>query len=384
MKVIKFNARVIRDTREEPTIEISLKTNFGEFVSSAPNGKSRGKSEAKPWKKSLKEDVEFVNNYFLEEIMFKKFEDLKTLENIFSSNVGANTMIVIEYVFLKALAKEQGKEVWELINSRASKLPYPVGNAIGGGKHSEGTKPDFQEFHFIPITNFSEAVEINKRAWENCKEILKNVDANFKEKTNDENAWQTSFGNEQVLEVMKNVRDNMKDEFGVKIHLGIDVAGSSFYNRGKYNYQNPKNNLIKKDQIKLMNKIAKNIFYLEDPLEENDFIGFSKLQSNGLIVGDDLTTTNLERLKIAFLKKSINSIIIKPNQIGSLIEVEKIVDYCKKNKIKMIFSHRSGETSDSILADICFGFQGDFIKTGIKGKGRDEKLNRLIEIERRL
>ena len=250
MKVIKFNAQAIRDTREDSTIEISLKTNFGEFVSSAPNGKSRGKSEAKPWKESLKEDVEFVNNYFIEGIIFKKFEDLETLEDIFSSNVGANTMIAVEYVFLKALAKEQGKEVWELINSRASKLPYPVGNAIGGGKHSEGKKPDFQEFHFIPITNFSEAVEINKRAWENCKEILKNVDANFKEKTNDENAWQTSLGNEQVLEVMKNVRDNMKDEFGVKIHLGIDVAGSSFYNRGKYNYQNPKNNLIKKDQIK--------------------------------------------------------------------------------------------------------------------------------------
>ena len=378
MKVIKFNARVIRDTREEPTIEISLKTNFGEFVSSAPNGKSRGKSEAKPWKKSLKEDVEFVNNYFLEEIMFKKFEDLKTLENIFSSNVGANTMIVIEYVFLKALAKEQADAQKTADEAIKTEEEFAKTN-------EEIIVTSSATFVlFIPETNFKKAVEINKRAWENCKEILKNVDSNFKEKTNDENAWQTSLENEQVLEIMKNVRDNMKDEFGVKIHLGIDVAGSSFYNRGKYTYQNPKNNLIKKDQIKLMNKIAKNIFYLEDPLEENDFIGFSKLQSNGLIVGDDLTTTNLERLKIAFLKKSINSIIIKPNQIGSLIEVEKIVDYCKKNKIKMIFSHRSGETSDSILADICFGFQGDFIKTGIKGKGRDEKLNRLIEIERRL
>jgi len=98
-------------------------------------------------------------------------------------------------------------------------------------------------------------------------------------------------------------------------------------------------------------------------------------------VGDDLIVTNLSRLKIANLKGSVNAIIIKPNQIGSLIEVSEIVKYCKKNKIKMIFSHRSGETKDNILADLCFGFSGDFIKCGVHGVGRREKLDRLIEIE---
>ena len=135
-----------------------------------------------------------------------------------------------------------------------------------------------------------------------------------------------------------------------------------------------------------MQELAKDFFYLEDPLEENDFQGFKEIKSkapkSGLIIGDDLTTTNIERVKAA--KSSVNDIIIKPNQIGSLIKVKEVIEYCKKNKMKIIFSHRSGETSENILADLAFGFQADFIKCGVSGKGRDEKLDRLIEIERSL
>jgi len=383
MKIKELRAKSIKDTRSESTIEISLKTNKGEFISSSPNGKSTGKFEVKSWKKSLKDDIKTVNNYFIEDIVFERFSDLKLIEEIFKDRVGGNTLIAIEYVFLKALAKSEDKEVWELINPRANVFPALIGNAIGGGLHSSNKgKPDFQEFHFIPMTNISKAVEINKLALENCRIILRNIDKKFKEEKNDENAWQTSLNNEQVIEVMKDVRDNIVDEFGITMHIGIDVAASSFYKKGKYIYKNPKSGKIKKEQINYIRKLAKDIFYLEDPLEENDFIGFSKIHSKGLIVGDDLTTTNLERLKIAYLKKSINAIIVKPNQIGSLLEVKEIVEFCKKNKIKIVFSHRSGETGDNILADLAFGFEADFIKTGITGKGRDEKLNRLIEIER--
>tara|TARA_Y100000310_G_C20641064_1_gene793914 strand:- start:263 stop:1417 length:1155 start_codon:yes stop_codon:yes gene_type:complete len=384
MKVKRLRARVIKDTRNENTIEISLRTDEGDFVASSPNGKSTGEHEVKSWKGKVGDDVEVVNGFFIGDINLRGFRDLKLIENIFREKVGGNTIIALQYVFLKALAKEMGGEVWEVINSRAKKMPFPVGNVIGGGKHSSGKRADFQEFHLIPMCDIEKAVEINKRASLEIKRILKNVDKGFKGEMNDENAWQSSLGNEGVLEVMKNVKDNMIDEFKVRIHLGIDVAGSSFYEDGKYTYKNPKGVRVKSEQVRYMNEIAKDVFYLEDPLEENDFRGFSKLQSKGLIVGDDLTTTNLERLKIAHLKRSVNAVIIKPNQIGSLIEVSEIVKFCKKNKIKMIFSHRSGETSDSILADLAFGFGADFIKTGVLGKGREEKLNRLIEIERGL
>jgi len=134
-----------------------------------------------------------------------------------------------------------------------------------------------------------------------------------------------------------------------------------------------------------MNEIASkyDLLYLEDPLQEEDFRGFSEIKGR-LIVGDDLTVTNLNRIKRAVLKKSINAVVVKPNQNGSLLEVKDVVDFCKKKEIKTIFSHRAGETMDSALADYAFGFQADYIKTGIFGKERKAKLKRLARIERRL
>lgn len=388
MKIGGLKAKSISDTRGDKTIEVELKTEFGVFIASAPNGKSRGKYEAKPWKKNLSEDIKVVNASKISEVKIDNFDDLALIEKIFGGKIGANTMIALEYVFLKALAKEKNTEVWKLINPRAKNFPMPVGNAIGGGAHSSGKKPDFQEFHLIPEATFERNVNINKRGWENCSELLKSLDKNFTGKTNDENAWVTDFDNNQVMEIIQDVKENMIEEFYAKVHCGIDMASSGIYKNGKYNYLNPKKSLDKQEQIKFMAEIADKFYYLEDPLEENDFSGFAELmkktKGRGLVVGDDLTVTNLKIIDKAWKMKAINGVIIKPNQNGSLMEVKKIVEYCKSKGIKTIFSHRSGETRENILADLAFGFQADFIKTGITGKGRDEKLNRMIEIERSL
>ena len=143
-----------------------------------------------------------------------------------------------------------------------------------------------------------------------------------------------------------------------------------------------------------------NLFYIEDPFNEEDFASFSKLLHRSvypetknagakkfpkkLIVGDDLTVTNYKRLKKAIEMESINGIIVKPNQIGSLLKVKEVCDLAKNNDIKIIFSHRSGETEEDILADLAFGFQADFFKSGITGKEREIKIKRLIEIEKSL
>ena len=129
------------------------------------------------------------------------------------------------------------------------------------------------------------------------------------------------------------------------------------------------------------------LFYIEDPFDEEDFESFSTLLKkfpNSLIVGDDLTTTNYKRLEKAIKMKSINAIIIKPNQIGSLLQVKRVCELADKNGIKKVFSHRSGETSETILADIAYGFGADFFKCGITGKEREAKIKRLIEIEKEL
>ncbi|MEJ2267930.1 MAG: enolase, partial [Nanoarchaeota archaeon] len=208
---------------------------------------------------------------------------------------------------------------------------------------------------------------------------LEKNDENFEKKENDENAWMTSLNEKEVLEVLKNA----------KLPMGLDVAASSFYSRRKYNYKNP---LLKRDKIEQLNYLSNlikhfDLFYIEDAFEEEDFESFAKLLKKfpkSLIVGDDLTVTNLKRLKKAIKMKSINAIIVKPNQVGSLIEVKDVCELARENGIKLIFSHRSGETEETILADLAFGFGADFFKCGIEGDVREEKIKRLIEIEKSL
>jgi len=125
--------------------------------------------------------------------------------------------------------------------------------------------------------------------------------------------------------------------------------------------------------------------YIEDPFEENDFKSFSEINKklkNKMIIGDDLTVTNLIRVKKALKEKSVSGVIIKPNQIGSLVEVKEIIELCRKKNIRTIISHRSGETSDNIISDLGFGGGCDFIKTPVVGKERESKVRRLIQIEK--
>tara|TARA_Y100000310_G_scaffold268572_1_gene281234 strand:- start:4163 stop:5323 length:1161 start_codon:yes stop_codon:yes gene_type:complete len=386
MKIKRLRAKQIKDTRGDKTIEIVLKTDFGKFIASSPNGKSRGKFEAKPWKRSLASDIGVVNGADVCDLDIKSFDDLKLVEKKFKSKVGANTMIALEYVFLRALARVNRKEVWEVINSTSRKMPRPVGNIIGGGAHSGNKlKADFQEFHVIPMSSsIKKNVKILLRAHKNARRFLRNVDSGFKSRKNDESAWQSSLSNERVMKVIVDVKNNVRDEFKEKVGVGLDVAASQFFSNGKYRYKNERATRSVREQVEFMNEIARRFFYIEDGMDENDFAGFSKIKSKGLVVGDDLTVTNLSRIKKAVKMKSVNAVIIKPNQNGSLVSVKEIVEFCRRKKIKMIFSHRSGETSDNILADLAFGFGADFIKTGVSGRGRKEKLKRLVEIERSL
>ncbi len=296
----------------------------------------------------------------------------------------------MEAVFLKAAAADNNKELWEFINDDVNgglkpKMPMPVGNCIGGGLHSKfikGKRPDFQEFLLIPKEKtYSRAVTINLRAYEMAKKLLR------ARKRNDENAWMTNKPNEEVLDILKTVARKYK------LRIGLDVAASSFYDKGYYLYKNKELIRDKIDQSDYIERLIKKfgIFYIEDGMHEDDFSGFkeilntvSKNRTKSLVVGDDLTTTNLKRVHRAVRGGAINAMIIKPNQIGSILEVKKVVEFCKKNHIIMIFSHRSGETMDDTLADYCVGFGGNYMKSGIYGRERLIKIKRVMEIEKAL
>lgn len=401
MFIKEVTPRIIRNSRKEKTIEITIKTFEGKFTSSAPSGKSTGKNEIPSYNIrgidwSLKMLKAFSKKLLNQNFKIKKIDDLKSLDSLIKKfetkfgKLGANITITLHSVFLKAAAKENNLEVWEFIHkdlyqNKKPKIPMPIGNCIGGGLHSssiKGKKPDFQEFLLVPNEKtFSKAVTKNLHAYYSAKNLLKS------KKTNDENAISTNKTNEETLEILRKVAKNYS------LRIGLDIAASTFYQKGYYNYRNKELIRDKVDQSDYIQNLIKkyNLFYIEDPMQEEDFSGFKEILNfvkeknfSSLIVGDDLTTTNIKYLRRAIESGSINAIIIKPNQIGSIIEVKKVVELCDKNNIKKIFSHRSGETMDNILGDYAVGFGADFIKCGIYGKERLIKLKRVIDIEKSL
>lgn len=401
MFIQEVKPSIISNSRGEKTIQIKLKTYKGTFFSSAPSGKSRGKNEVEPYNmqgisRSYKILTIFCSKLINKNIIIKSIEDLRKLTELVSrfehryGKLGGNVTYALECVFLKSASKEKNMELFEFIMkdlgiTKKPKMPMPVGNCIGGGLHSKkvkGKRPDFQEFLLIPHEKtFSRAVTINLRAYEYARRLIKSKGRN------DENAWLTNKTNEEVLDVLSQVSKRYN------VRIGLDVASSTFYEKGYYYYKNKELIRDKIDQQDYMENLIKryNIFYVEDPMQEEDFIGFKGLlnfvkdkNKKTLVVGDDLTTTNLRQVRRAISSGSINAMIVKPNQIGSILEVKKVVELCKKQDIKIIFSHRSGETMDDALADFAVGFGADFIKTGIYGRERLIKLKRIIDIEKQL
>ena len=399
MFIKEITPNIIKNSRKENTVEIILTTYEGKFKASAPSGKSTGKTEVpcyheKGISHSMKLLKIFCKKLEGKNFLIKKLDDIKQLNDLMKKfeekygYLGGNVWYAIEAAFLKAASADTGKQLWQFVNDSVNsgkkpKSPMPVGNCIGGGLHSKkikGKRPDFQEFLLIPDEKtYHRAATINLRAYEYAKKLLKATSRN------DENAWQTPLTNEEVLEILRKVADKYK------LRIGLDIASSSFYENGYYKYKNK--NLIRDrlDQVDYITRLIKKfkIFYAEDPIDEDDFSGFKQIlgsitKTKTLITGDDLTTTNPKRVSRAIQSKSMNAMIVKPNQIGSILEVKKVVELCKKNNIQMIFSHRSGETMDNTLADYCIGFGGQFMKSGIYGKERLIKIKRMIDIEKSL
>ncbi len=399
--------RIILDSRKQKTVEVFIKSHRGTFSASAPAGKSKGKNEVADYNErgiiwSIKLANKFLAAFSGRNIVIKEVDDLKEIEKKIKEFeksygiIGGNVVYAIETAIMKSAAKENRKELWRFVfdsmNFKEIKMPMPVGNCIGGGLHSKGIngkKPDFQEFELIPQEEmFSKAVTKNIHAYLYAKKLLKKLHKKWTIKTNDENAIETSTTNEETLKLLSTVAE----KYGLRI--GLDVAASSFVNdKNYYNYKNKELIRDRLEQIDYMRIIAQryNLLYLEDPLGEEDFSGFQELLSkikgrklDTMVVGDDLTTTNLKRVDRAARGKAINAMIVKPNQIGSFVEVKRVIEFCKKNNIKTIFSHRSGETMDDALGDFAVGFQADFVKTGLYGPERLIKLRRIMQIEKEI
>jgi enolase len=400
MYIEEVSVGFVKDSRGSKSVFFKIKTIHGEFKASAPSGKSVGSNEVSAYNAAGKsKSLTLLKNFgtFIKHKNFriKNLSDLQLVVRLIKKfesefgQLGGNCCYVIESAFLKAAAAESKKELWKFIwdsmdLGKQPKMPMPVGNCIGGGLHSKAKHkvPDFQEFLLIPKEKtFHHAITVNIRAYDYARKLLK------AKRKNDESAWITQKSNQEVLDVMLEV----SRRYG--LFIGLDVAANSFFKDKYYQYNNKKLTRDRLDQIDFIERIIKKyrIFYMEDPLQEGDFSGFKQILNSTknnnfstLVVGDDLTTTNYERLRRAIRSGSINALIVKPNQIGSLLEVSRVVQLAKKEGVKIIFSHRSGETMDVGLADYAVGFGADFVKMGIMGRERLVKHKRLIEIEKSL
>lgn len=377
MEIRGVRARKIFNSRKEETIEVKVLSNKGTGVASAPSGASKGKFEVEVFpKNSVDEAIKNLNKINFKNIKIKDFNDFKKIEKY---NLKGNTTIALEFAILKILSK--GKP-WKFLNKKAKKVPRPLGNCIGGGLHA-GNIIDIQEFLLLPKTDsFAKAALINWKIYGQVRKELKKEDKTFNKQKTDEGAWAPNLENLEVLRILNKTIKKFTRKTGIKVRIGLDFAASQLWDGEKYVYRDQV--LNKKEQLEFIFGLINdyNLVYVEDPFEETDFNSFKKLKKDVLICGDDLICTNLKRLKRA--GNSINAVIIKPNQIGSLIETKKVVDFAKRKGIVPVISHRSGETLDNTISHLAVAWNIPLIKCGIYGKERQAKINELIKIERKI
>lgn len=409
-ELISVTAKLIRTSKGDPTIAVIIKTSAGSVEASAPQGTSKGKYEVRNFSvRGVNFSIEFINALGKKlkqmNIDLDTLDDLKKIENLIKEIdstddwhiIGGNALYALEAALLKAAAKFHGYELWQFILGKRKKIiPSPLGNAIGGGLHLEKEKKtDYQEFLLIPRTkHFFDAYFINLQAYKEVKKLIIKYDKEWQGILTAENAIASTLTNSQVLDILDELKKIIKEKFDIRIDIGIDMAATSLWDGKGYIYKNfPLRNVMRREeQVNYVFNLIKKykLSYVEDPFYEDDFLSFSKLLSKlkrekikCLICGDDLTTTNPQRIKKAIKEKAINAVIIKPNQVGSLITMRDSIELAQANNIIPIISHRSGETFDDTIAHLAVGFQIPFIKTGIIGKERDVKLKELERIEKK-
>jgi enolase len=392
--ITKIWAEEIEDSRGNPTIKVSVFAGnvFDSF--SVPSGASTGIHEAHVIENN--KAIFKVNEIIAKALVGKNVLDQKEIDKIMieldgtfnKDNLGGNSMIGVSIAAAKAAAKVCGQETFEYLRTLAEirssrKVPYLYMNLINGGKHaSDGLA--FQEYLVVPETdNAQEALEIGIKIDNSLKEIIKKDLGEDSLSFGDEGGFapKTDDIKKPLLYLNEAIEQN---NFQDKVRLALDVASSSFFNNEVYKISGK--NVSKEELLDIYNSLVKefDLLSLEDPFEQEDFESFAELKTQNqklLVVGDDLTVSNILRLKEAIEKKSISAMIIKPNQIGTLTETLQTMKLARENNIELIVSHRSGETNDDFIADLAYAFGCYGLKAGAPTKPeRMVKYERLIKI----
>jgi len=392
--------RKVFNSRGEETIEVDVITTSGFGRASAPEGKSRGKAEAVYYPQGgVDQAVKKVEELVAPEIVglnanFQEEID-RTLHEIDGSKdfkvIGGNTAFAISLAVAEAAANSYDSLLFQYLGGQmAHVLPYPLGNAISGGQHTQGKTPDIQEFLVLShgAESFLEAATANAQVHRKIGDVLGKKDKLFNGGKSDEGAWIANIENLEALEILADACEEVGSDLGFECGLGIDVAASYLWNgkERKYVYKRERKKRNSGEQLDFLLELIKkyHLLYVEDPFHEEDFDSFAELTKKTkdcLICGDDLFTTNNERLSHGIKKSAANAIIIKVNQIGTLTDASETVEMAKANGYLPIIAHRSGDTCDWHIAQLAVALRCPIIKTGIVEGARIAKINELIRIE---
>ncbi|MBQ6813691.1 MAG: phosphopyruvate hydratase [Methanobrevibacter sp.] len=396
--------RKILDSRGNPTVEVDIITWNGFGRAAAPSGASTGSREVVSFPEGgVDQVISEVEDLISSELIGMATEDIEDIDDVLAeidgtdnmSAIGGNTTVAVSMAAAKAAAMSFGLPLYSFLGGNfVNEMPYPLGNMMNGGAHAGPNAPDIQEFLVVPVgaNDMQEAVFANVAVHKRLKELISKKDSNFTGGKGDEGGWIPNITNDQALEIQSQACEEIGDELGILIRPGLDMASSEFWNDEKQKYVYSQDNIERDtgEQVEYVRDLIEtyNMFYVEDPFDENDFEGFSNLTAKVgkkcRICGDDLFVTNSGILKEGIDKKAANAIIIKPNQIGSLTETYKTVKLAKENNVIPVVSHRSGETCDETIAHLAVAFGAPMIKTGAIGGERIAKLNELIRIEEEL
>ena len=408
VKIINVKGRQVFDSRGNPTVEaeVFLDNNLSASAIS-PSGASTGAFEAFELRdndennflgKSVQKAVKNINSIISPALIGESPLDQQNIDkkliNIDGSenkqNLGANSLLAVSLATSKASAITNKKSLYQNLGKDFS-LPFPLMNIINGGAHADNDLK-IQEFMIRPdsANSFMDAIEKCFLVIQKLKKIL--ISKKMLTNVGDEGGFAPSINsNEEALELVVDAINDAKLIPGKDVSICLDVAANELVSKeGKYSIES-NNFLSAEDVINYYKKITSKypIKSIEDPFAEDDWNSWKKITteigSRVQIVGDDLFVTNEKRLKKGLVEKSANSILIKPNQIGTLTETLDVINLAKKNKFNTIISHRSGDTEDTFISDLAVATQSSQIKTGsIARSERVAKYNRLLRIEEEL
>lgn len=398
-KITSIKGRIIYNSRGSKTIEVDILSE-NKFLGRvcAPSGASVGKYEAVSFPNEKPEESLRILNENSQKFIGLDSSDLKTVHDTLRSidkspnyeNIGGGLAFAVTIASMESASKVLDKPLFQILSNESSfKFPFPLGNILGGGAHAGPGTPDIQEILICAVgaKTIRDAIETNLSVHKELRRILEKEDPSFTNGRGDEGGWAPKLKNEKALELSAKACENLGFTLGKEVALGVDFASSTQWNEEKQKYVYQRGGFINspEQQIEFAANIINKykLIYAEDAVHEEAFSDMAELTAkfpDTLITGDDLTVTNKDILSKAIKIKSCNAAILKVNQAGSLYDAFEFAKVANQNNIKLITSHRSGESTDSHISHIGLATKSKMLKVGVVGGERVAKLNELIRL----